>query len=258
MNEFIASMILAFVQGIAEWLPISSSAHLVIVSRILNYPSSLELSVALHFGTLMAVVVYFSKDIVYIIRDLMQLKFKTEEGKTGLMLALAAIPAAIVGFFAHKFLETSLENTWFMILGLAITSITLFISSMPVKLGDDKMTYKKSLIIGLAQIASLFRGISRSGSTISTALLLGIPMKSAVRFSFLLSIPIVLGANMLLIGGEQLPPAMLIPMFFAFIVGISSIHLSFKYILNKRSNLKWIGLYVLIIALALSIWEIAY
>jgi undecaprenyl-diphosphatase len=93
MANWIALIILAIVQGIAEWFPISSSGHLVLVSKLLGYDNTLVLDVALHLGTLMAVFVYFGKDIMNILRDVLSCKFETENGKLGLFLIVATIPA---------------------------------------------------------------------------------------------------------------------------------------------------------------------
>jgi len=252
MADLASLLILAIVQGIAEWIPISSSSQLVLVSNLMGYNSSLLVDVALHFGTLMAVFVYFGKDIMDIIRDVLSGKWKTEEARLVFALLIAAIPAGLVGFLLRDFVESSTGNLGLMALGLGITSMILFIGSASKK-KDEKISYGKAFIIGCAQILSLFRGVSRSGSTIVSGLLIGLSEKNAVKFSFLLSIPIIFGANILTLQGTQtLPPSLFVGTFVAFLVGVSTIHFSFKYLLSDRKNLKWFGLFTLIEALAIA------
>src|SRR3989344_213424 len=129
-SEFISSMILAVIQGTTEWLPISSSGHLVLFRSLLQNTGGLFLDVSLHFGTLMAVFVYFGKDILDIIRDVLSGKWGTENGKLGFYIIVATIPAALVGFFLRNLFEETYDNLWLLALGFAITSVTLFIASM--------------------------------------------------------------------------------------------------------------------------------
>lgn len=252
MDSIFSAIVLAVVQGIAEWLPISSSGHLVLFSKILNFDNNIQFDVALHFGTLMAIFVYFGKDILDILEDILKGKWKSPNAKLGFLIAVATIPAAILGYLLGPFLERVFDNLYLLALGLGVTSLVLFIGSFAEKSKNSKLTLKKSILIGLAQCASLFRGISRSGSTISTGLLLGLDEKTAVKFSFLLSIPIILGANILLMGNETLPPNYLFASLISFGIGLATIHVSFKYILSSRENLRWIGLYVLLLSLTLA------
>lgn len=250
----ISALILAVVQGIAEWFPISSSGHLVLVSKLLGFNNTLLFDVALHFGTLSAVFVYFGADIIDILRDLVSFKFKTESGKIGIFLIIATIPAGILGFFLKDLLESELNNLYLLALGLAITSIVLFIGSIDIRKYENKITYKKAFLIGLAQTLSLFRGISRSGITMSAGLLLGLDEKKAVRFSFLMSIPIIFGANILTIGNQKLPSELFLPSLVSFLVGIVTIHLLLKFVLTSRRNLRWFGAYTSLLALGIFIY----
>lgn len=256
MNDIFSMVILAIVQGIAEWVPISSSAHLMLVSKVLGYNNSLVFDIALHFGTLMAVFIYFGKDIVDIARDLLKLDFKSQNGRLGLMLIIATIPAAIAGYFLQSVVENTSGNLWFMSLGFGITSLILFIGSMTKDKKKELPGFKGAFLIGMAQILSLFRGISRSGSTISTGLLLGLDEKNAVKFSFLMSIPIVIGANLLVVGNNSIPSSYFGAAFISFLVGIATIHVSFKYILSNRKNLRWFALYTFLLALVIGFFAI--
>lgn len=253
-SDFLSLIILAIVQGLAEWVPVSSSSQIEIVSHLLNYQSSLFLEVALHFGTLMAVFVYFGKDIMDIIRDVFSGNWKSEEARLGFAILIGAIPAGIFGYLLKDFIENN-SGFGLIAIGLSITSIILFIGSISPK-KDEKLSYGKALLIGVAQIFALFRGVSRSGSTIVSGLLLGLSEKNAVKFSFLLSIPIIFGANLLNLGNQALPSSLFFASLVSFAVGISTIHFSFKYFLSDRKNLKWFGLFTLVEALIIGVWVI--
>lgn len=256
MDNWIALIILAIVQGIAEWFPISSSGHLVLVSSLLKYENTLVLDVALHLGTLMAVFVYFGKDIMAILRDLFRFKFKTDNGKMGIYVLIATLPAALFGYFLSDFLDKTLNNLYFLFMGLAITSVLLFIASIDFRSTKKNMSAGIALAIGFAQVFSLFRGISRSGSTISSGLLLGLDERKAARFSFLLSIPVIFGASLLTVvkHGASLTPSYLVAALVSFIVGLGTIHLLLQFVLTSRKNLRWFGLYVALVAVSIAIY----
>ncbi len=259
MNDVFSAFILAIVQGITEWFPVSSSGHLVIISKLLEFDNTLLFDVTLHFGTLMAVVVYFSKDIINILRDLFSFKFKTDNGRLGVYLIIATIPALVIGFLLRNVVEKNINNLGLLAMGLIITSIILFIGSLDIHAGKNrKLNYWGALLIGCAQVFSIFRGISRSGSTISSGLLFGLDEKTAVKFSFLMSIPVVLGANILTIGTNTLPAKFILPAFVSFIFGLLSIHVLLKFVLKSKKNLRWFALYVLLVALALGIYLLVY
>ena len=203
--------------------------------------------VALHFGTLMAVFVYFGSDIVDIIRDLLMGRFKSENGKLGIYVVIATIPAAIVGFFLKDILEQVFASLLITAFGFAITGVFLLIAGTSRKGGFLKPG--NSFMIGVAQIFSLFPGISRSGSTIGAGYLFGLDEKKAIKFSFLMSIPIILGANILTIGGRTLPSELIWATLVSFVVGLGTIHLLYGKVLVARKNLKWFASYALVLAL---------
>ena len=179
MNNLISAIILAIVQGITEWLPISSSGHLIVFEKILNYPSSITFNVALHFGTLMAVFVYFGRDITNILQDFVKFKFNTLNGKLGLYLAIATIPAVIAGLLLNEISEKIFSNLTITALGFSITGLLLIITALMPKIKKSEINTKNSLIIGASQVISLLPGISRSGTTLSTSLLVGLKEKDA-------------------------------------------------------------------------------
>ncbi len=255
MNEIVATIVLAIIQGIAEWFPVSSSSHLVIFSHILGFENSLAFDVALHFGTLMAVFVYFGRDIVDIVRDLLTGKWKSEHGKLGILLIIAAIPAALFGYFMSPIMGGSFGNLGLIAMGLAVTSMLLFIASTGFQYKKNgKLGYAAAITIGLVQMLAIFRGVSRTGSTVSAGLLYGLNEKTAVKFSFLLSIPIVFGANIISIGNNAIPTHYIWAALIAFVVGLLTINLSYKYVLSNRKNLRWFALYTLLLAIGLGVY----
>src|SRR3989344_4482030 len=254
MSELLKAIIMAIIQGITEWLPVSSSGHLVLAEKLLNYQSSLTFEVALHFGTLMSVFVYFGKDITDIIQDLLKLKFQTENAKLGILILIATIPAAIIGFLFKDAFESIFSNIIIVALGFGITGIILIIASLPFVKTANKLTKSKALIIGTSQVISLLPGISRSGTTTSTAILLGLKEQTALKFSFLMSIPIIFGANIITIGNQTLQKELIWAALVSFIIGLLFLHLIYKYILTSKKNLRYFGIYALLLALAIGIF----
>ncbi|MDP1696162.1 MAG: undecaprenyl-diphosphate phosphatase [archaeon] len=256
MDNFIILFLLAVIQGITEWLPVSSSGHLVLASRIFGYPNSIEMDVAMHFGTLMAVFVYFGKDIVDIIEDILKGKWKSSKAKTGWLILIGSIPAGIIGFAFEKYFEVAFGSLGIVALGFLITAVILLIASLDFSAIRKKkdLSVFGALFVGCAQALAIFPGISRSGSTISAGLLSGLTEKEAMRFSFLLSIPAIFGASLVTIGNRTLPSEMLWATLVSFFVGMASIHLLLKVLLTSKKNLRWFALYVLLLALGIGIY----
>lgn len=243
-------ILLAVIQGISEWFPISSSGHIVLFSKFFDFANSISFDVALHFGTLMAVFVYFGQDIVNIIEDILKGKWQSENSKLGFMIIIASIPAAIAGFLLKSVFESAFSSLLVVFFGFAITSLLLFIVSFSgKKSGKSIPRQKDSWIIGIAQAFAILPGISRSGATISAGLLSGLNEKSAMKFSFLLAIPAIFGASILELGNQTLPREFIIPTLISFVVGMLTIHLLLKFISKDRKNFIWFAIYDLVIAL---------
>lgn len=242
------SFILAFVQGVTEWFPISSSGHLTILQKFLVGVDSLDFQVALHFGTLMAVFVYFRKDITFILRDILGGNWKTQNARLGFLLIVASIPVGLIGFIFMSLFNKLSSSLLVLGFGWLITSMALFVGSSSVKQDKKKFTYSKAFIVGLAQMLSLIPGISRSGMTISFGLLFGLNEKESIKFSYLLAIPVIIGASLFTFGKEYLPFELLGVTLFCFLVSLVFMNFSFKYVLNDRKNLRWFGIYTLILA----------
>lgn len=256
VNDIISALILAVVQGLTEWFPVSSSGHLVLFENILGFSGGLAFSVALHFGTLMAVFVYFGKDITDILRDLLVGNWASQNGRLGILIAIATIPAGIVGFLVRDLFDTVFTSLGVTALGFGITGLFLLIASLNFSgiKKIDSLGYSKAFLVGIAQALAIVPGISRSGSTISAGVLLGLDEKHAMKFAFLMAIPVIFGANILVIGNNTLPPEMIWAALVSFVVGLLSIHIVFKYVLTNRKNFRWFAVYCLLLALGLGIW----
>lgn len=252
VNELIASIIVAIVQGITEWLPVSSSGHIALFQELLGYEQGLLFDVALHFGTLAAVFVYFGKDIVEIIRDVITGKWKTDNGRLGILIIIATIPAAIIGVLFNDIFESAYTGLAIVAFGFAVTGIFLIIAGLSHE-KKRKLGTTGAITIGIAQIFALFPGVSRSGSTIGTGFLLGLKERDAVKFSFLMSIPIIFGANIFVVGNNTLPPSLIWATLVSFATGLGTLHLLYGKHLVSRKNMKWFGLYALALAVAIAV-----
>ena len=203
--DFIQIAVLAILQGLTEFLPVSSSGHLVLPSVLLGWPDQgLAFDVAVHVGTLAAVVFYFRKDIFLLARDwLLSLvgKGATQNSRLAWYVILATIPAVAFGLLLKKagldegLRSVSVITATTLIFG-ALLGIADHFSRSTVSI--ESMKFPQAMIIGLAQMLALIPGTSRSGITMTAALMLGFTREAAARFSFLLSIPIIVGAGSLL------------------------------------------------------------
>ncbi len=249
MNELFSAIILAVVQGLTEWLPVSSSGHLVLFSEIIDYHPGLAFDVALHFGTLMAVFVYFGKDIMDIIECMLKLDFKSENGRLGVLLIVTTIPAAVIGYIFRDIFASAFSSLMVAAIGFGITGLILLIGSLDFKKNTKRIpSYLDSVWIGFAQAFAIFPGISRSGSTISAGLFRGLDEKSAMKFSFLMSIPVIFGAGVLEIGNNKLPPELLWATLVSFVVGLATIYFLLNFIAKSKKNLKWFAGYALLLS----------
>lgn len=203
----IGVIILAIIQGIAEFLPISSSAHLIIFRDLfgigagsVNGDLALAFDIALHFGTLLAIAIYFFKDFWNMILSGVTKGMKTKEGRIFWYIVVATIPAAIVGVLFEEVIENAIRNN-FILIGCALIIMGIIIYLVDKyskeKKNFDKMAMKDAILIGCSQIFALIPGFSRSGTTIAAARGLQLEREDAAKFSFYLSAPVVLGAVVL-------------------------------------------------------------
>ncbi len=203
MNLFQA-LILGIVQGATEYIPVSSSAHLVIVPWLLGWPdASFEFEVLVQWGTLVGVFIFFWTDIWAIARGmLLALRqgrpFASPEARLGWLVVVATVPAVVLGMLLKDFFEAAFAAPVFAGGLLVLTALLLTVAE---RLGSrrrdlDSLTWLDALVIGLWQAAAILPGISRSGATIGGAVLRGFQRPAAARFSFLMSIPVLLGAGL--------------------------------------------------------------
>ena len=201
--QYINAAIFGIVQGITEFLPISSSGHLAILHKIIDLPyrkNELGFDVALHLASLLAVILFFRKDILLLVKSLFNIcKGKFDQyAKLAFFIILTTIPAAFAGYFLEDLIDARFRSINTIIAMLIIGGILLLaVERFAVKHHDiNKLNWNKSLLIGFAQAISLIPGTSRSGITITAGLFCGLKREVAVHFSFLLSIPIILGASL--------------------------------------------------------------
>jgi len=192
--NLIEAFILALVQGITEWLPISSSGHLVIVQQFFDLNVPVFFDVTLHVGTLIVVLVFLRRDVANIIKAVVRLDFKTEEGKLATLVFIGSIPTAVIGFLFRDLFESFFSNLLAVGVAFMVTGCILFASKL-TRERNKSINYFDALLIGTAQGIALIPGISRSGTTISTGLLREVKKEKAFQYSFLLYIPAVIGAT---------------------------------------------------------------
>ncbi|MCW4034428.1 MAG: undecaprenyl-diphosphate phosphatase [Candidatus Bathyarchaeota archaeon] len=236
MVTLIEALILAIIQGLTEWLPVSSSGHLVIAQEFLGLNPPLIFDVMLHVGTLIVVVAVFRKDILNILKAIAKGNWQSQEGKLALYIVAGSIPIAVTGFVLRDFFESMFCNLQSVGVALLVTGCVLFVSEKRV--GTKKIGATDSLIIGLAQAVAIIPGVSRSGLTVSAGLLRKIDKASAFRFSFLLSVPAVLGATLfevkdLVVGNVDMIP-LLFGVIVAMVVGYLSLRLLQKIVLSEK------------------------
>jgi len=203
------AFILGITQGLTEMLPISSSGHLILVPWLGNWhylennPTfNKTFDVALHAGTLIAVVVYFWSDLVVIVRawfrSVGRRKIETQDERLAWLLLVATIPAALGGAAGESFIEKRLGQPWQIGIGLAVLGVALWLADRrPQERAMSTLRYRDALALGLAQMLSLVPGVSRAGVTITGGRLFKLNRDAAARFSFLMLVPVVLGAVVL-------------------------------------------------------------
>lgn len=194
---------LALVQGLTEFLPVSSSAHLILPAQIFGWADQgLAFDVAVHVGTLLAVMLYFYKDIRKMLLAWLASVFKRQHSQDSFMawsVILATIPAGLAGILLNDFIEGNLRSSLVIAITTLVFGALLWWADVKGRRnrGEDDFTMKDAIFIGLAQALALVPGTSRSGITITAALMLGLTRQAAARFSFLLSIPLIMAAGLL-------------------------------------------------------------
>jgi undecaprenyl-diphosphatase len=238
-DEMIRALLLGAIQGITEWLPISSSGHLVIVQEWLGLELPVAFDVMLHVGTLCVIVAVFWRTLYKMALAIVKLDFKTEEGKLALFIGVGSIPTALIGLFFHDLLESLFYNIFAVGIALIATGLLLHVSEG--RGGEKKLDWWDSLLIGLAQGVSIIPGISRSGWTIATGLSRRVEKETVFTYSFLLAIPAIIGATIaesseLTLGDTDLL-ALFLGVAVSFVVGYVSLKLLRRIIVQEKLHL---------------------
>lgn len=262
--DILNSIILGITQGITEFLPISSSGHLIIVREILGDQVSygLAFDAVLQLATTLAVLVYFWRDITKYIGSFFKIMFNQplEDSQRVLVFALiwGTIPAVVLGLFLENIMETAFRNPLLVSLTLIIGAGVMFFAEKNAA-QSESITQKKGLKIGFYQALALIPGMSRSGMTISGGLRAGLNREEATRFSFLLAFPILLGSGLkklldLFTSGiiDSVGSGLLLGSLVSFIVGLCAIHFLVKYLKTHSMNI--FVIYRVILALGIAVF----
>jgi len=253
--DYFTGIILGALQGLTEFLPISSSGHLVLAERILGGKASTGLifEVMVHFATMVSVVIFFRVKIWRMIVSLIPpyTPDKIPALKLAGIIVIGTIPAAVIGLFFENYIESAFGSVSIVSIMLLITGVVL-LSTRLIKSGNSSPNFKTGLLIGIAQSAALMPGISRSGTTIAAGLHLKLAPSAAAEFSFLLSLPAVFGATLLKsfdlasspVSGGTIGPY-ITGAITAFIVGYLSIAWLMRII--KQGKFFFFGIYCIII-----------
>ncbi len=208
MDDLLRAIVLGIVQGLTEFLPVSSSGHLILVPALFKWPDQgLAFDVALHLGTLLALLVYFARDWARMattgaadaFRHRLDVRSYDDHSRLLLLIALGSIPAAIVGILFDDWIEENVRQAWLVAVMLAGVGAIMFVADRRARLNRrlDSIGPVDAILIGLAQACALIPGVSRSGATITVGLFRGFSRDSAARFAFLLGTPAFLGAGLL-------------------------------------------------------------
>lgn len=246
------NILLGVVQGLTEFLPISSSGHLILLREIIGSVGEFDLAfdALLHFSTALAIVVYFWRDV----RDLSKAFIRlvtprlgavlTADEETVLALIAGTVPAVMLGLLLEDIMATLFRNPLLVAGALVFGSIVMFVAERyknhALNLGKFTRSWRRGLLVGLFQSLALIPGTSRSGMTISAGMLLGMDRREAARFGFLLGVPLLLGAGMkkaLELGFGQLSSEMLAGTVAAFVVALLVIHFLLKFLRNNTLHI---------------------
>ena len=255
MNS-IEAIILGIIQGLTEFLPVSSSGHLELAKAILGDTSvpkeSLTFTVVLHFATALSTLVIFRKEIAQIFKGLFQLKWN-EEFKFSIKIIISMLPAVVVGLLFEKQLAAFFDGNILLVGSMLLVTALLLLLADKAKNTQKEVSFSNSLLIGVSQAIAMLPGISRSGATISTAVLLGIDKTNAARFSFLMVVPLIFGKiGKDILGGDLgFQSSEIIPIAAGFIAAFIAGLFACKWMiaLVKRSKLSYFALYCAVVGI---------
>lgn len=273
--SFFQSIILGIVQGLTEFLPVSSSGHLVLFQYFLGIEQhSLAFDIAVHIGTLLSIFTIYRRligRIVFQLFSYLKTRSMTAEVRLFLLVVVGSVPTALIGFGLKDMFESLFSNLGAVAVFFSITGTLLFVTRFRKKNANDniqdfrnanlesvfQISYFKALVIGFSQGLAIAPGISRSGTTIATGLLLGLPRNLAAMFSFILSIPAILGAGLLQFKDMQWSPEVAIPMLTglltAYIFGLIGLWAVLKVV--RQGKLEFFSVYLWLLGIGLLIYR---
>ncbi|WP_271406281.1 undecaprenyl-diphosphate phosphatase [Tenacibaculum soleae] len=254
--DLLEAIILGVIQGLTEFLPVSSSGHLELAKAILGDTSipeeSLTFTVVLHFATALSTLVVFRKEITEIFKGLFQFKWN-EETKFSLKIIISMIPAVIIGLLFEEQLESFFGGKILLVGAMLLITSVLLLLADKAKNTNKKVSFSNAVIIGISQAIAMLPGISRSGATISTSVLLGIDRSKAARFSFLMVVPLIFGkiAKDLLSGDINFESSEIAPISAGFIAAFLAglVACNWMIALVKKSKLSYFSIYCAVVGL---------
>jgi undecaprenyl-diphosphatase len=229
----VQAVVLGLIQGLTEFLPVSSSGHLVLVPFLFGWEQqSLAFDVALHLGTLVAVGAYFWRDLLRLAAAGLTQGVRTQEGRLAWAIALGTLPAAVAGLFLDDLIETQFRSPLLIAFNLALLGVILWAADrIGIKRKQaDQVSMLDVVLVGVAQALALVPGVSRSGATMTAGLLRGFDRATAARISFLLSFPVILGAGLVKIRHMELTAPYLAGMLTAAVSGYLVIRFLLQYL----------------------------
>ena len=254
--DLIEALILGIVQGLTEFLPVSSSGHIEIAKVLLDIEikEALLFTVVLHLATAFSTIIVYRMDLLGILKGWLS-KGWNDEKKFALLVILSMIPATIIGLFLEDQIEEFFSGNMLLVgLMLVLTGIILLVSDKVKKVGNSQLTYRQSALLGIVQAIAILPGISRSGSTIASGVLFGLKRDVAAKFSFIMVLPLILGASAKKMmefqevgasNGELPVTALLVGFLAAFISGLLALRWMIRLV--QKSQLKWFAFYCFIV-----------
>lgn len=257
MDNILFAIILGIIQGLTEFLPVSSSGHIELAKFFLDYSpqndgNRMLLTVVLHFATALSTVVVFRKEVGEIFKGLFQFK-NNAQFHYSIKIIISMIPAVIVGLTFENQMDLLFDRNIALVgFMLIITALLLYLADKAKKT-EKEVSYLNAFVIGVAQTIAILPGISRSGATISTSVLLGIDRERAARFSFLMVVPLILGkmSKDIFSGEITYSQEILLPLFIGFIASFVTGLFACVWMIRlvKNSNLTYFSIYCLVVAM---------